>query len=146
MMRRAGLADADAVRDLTRAAYAPWGPLIGREPMPMRVDYARAVLDHRIDLLEEAGHLVALIEMVPHPDHLWLENLAVHPDHQGRGLGRHLMRHAEAVAAELGLTELRLLTNAAFAANLRLYDSLGFAVTARTPFMGGFTVYFARKL
>ena len=145
-MRRAVPGDAPAITALTRAAYGPWVPLIGREPMPMRVDYALAVVDHRIDLLEEDGVLVALVEMIVRADHLWLENVAVHPAHQGRGLGHRLMAHAEAVARELGLGEIRLLTNAAFAANLRFYDGLGFQVTARTPFMGGFTVYLARKL
>ncbi len=146
LMRRAGIADADAVRDMTRAAYATWVPVIGREPLPMQVDYAKAVVAHRIDLLEQAGQLVALIEMVPQPDHLWLENVAVHPAHQGQGLGRRLMAHAMSVARDMALPDIRLLTNAAFAANLRFYDSLGFVVTARTPFKGGFTVYFARKL
>lgn len=145
-MRRAVPGDAPAITALTRAAYAPWVPLIGREPMPMRVDYALAVVDHPVDLLEEDGVLVALVEMIVRADHLWLENVAVHPSHQGRGLGHRLMAQAEAVARELGLGEIRLLTNAAFAANLRFYDSLGFQVTARTPFMGGFTVYLARKL
>ena len=30
--------DAEAIRDLVRAAYAKWVPLIGREPMPMKED------------------------------------------------------------------------------------------------------------
>ena len=42
-IRRAGEADAAAVRELTRSAYAKWVPLIGREPMPMTADYERAV-------------------------------------------------------------------------------------------------------
>ena len=144
-MRRAGPADVAAVRELTRAAYARWVPVIGREPLPMQVDYARAVVDHRIDLLEEGG-LVAVIEMIPRQDHLWIENVAVHPSQQGRGLGSRLLAHAEAVAREMGLGEIRLLTNEAFAANLGFYRSLGFVETAREPFRGGFTIYFSRLL
>ena len=34
-LRRATPRDAEAVRALTRAAYAKWVPLIGREPRPM---------------------------------------------------------------------------------------------------------------
>ena len=54
-MRRATPADAATVRDLTRAAYAKWIPLIGREPKPMTVNYERAVVDHIIDLYEVDG-------------------------------------------------------------------------------------------
>ena len=39
-LRRATLVDAVAIRDLTRAAYAKWVPLIGCEPLPMRVGYS----------------------------------------------------------------------------------------------------------
>jgi hypothetical protein len=62
-LRRAVAADAQAVRALTRAAYAKWVPLIGREPLPMTADYNRAVIEHVIDLVEEDGILRALIEM-----------------------------------------------------------------------------------
>jgi hypothetical protein len=37
--RRAAQADVVAIRDLTRAAYAKWVPVIGREPKPIGADY-----------------------------------------------------------------------------------------------------------
>ena len=37
-LRQAVPADAPAIRELTRAAYAKWIPLIGREPKPMTAD------------------------------------------------------------------------------------------------------------
>ena len=85
-LRRAVLADVPAIRLLSRAAYAKWFPLIGREPLPMTADYARSVTEHIIDLVEESGQLLALIEMVPKSDHLLIENIAVRPDQQGKGL------------------------------------------------------------
>ncbi len=69
-LRRAGPADASAIRTLTRAAYAKWVPVIGREPKPMVADYDEAVRRHLIDLLYMGGALVALIEIIPGPDHL----------------------------------------------------------------------------
>ena len=100
--------DAARIRDLTRAAYAKWVALIGREPLPMQADYDRAVREHAIDLLTVDGALAGLIETIVRPDHLWIENVAVAPDRQGRGYGRLLLAHAETRAAEAGRGEVRL--------------------------------------
>ena len=146
-LRKAGPPDADAVRSLVRDAYAQWIPVIGREPLPMKADYERAVREHEVDLLEADGQLVALIEVFAATDHLFIENIAVLPRHQGKGHGHHLLRHAETKARGMGLWELRLLTNQAFATNVRLYLSVGFRIDRTEPhFGGGTTVYMSRTL
>jgi ribosomal protein S18 acetylase RimI-like enzyme len=146
-LRQAIPTDAPAIRALTRAAYAKWVPLIGREPLPMVADYDAAVRKHRIDLLCDGdGTLLALIETIAETDHLLIENVAVVPAHQGRGLGRRLMAHAETLSAAMGVTELRLYTNGAFAANIALYRALGYTVTHEEPFRGGTTVFMAKRL
>jgi ribosomal protein S18 acetylase RimI-like enzyme len=138
--------DAARIRDLTRAAYAKWVALIGREPLPMQADYDRAVREHAIDLLIVGGAFVGLIETIAKPDHLWIENVAVAPDRQGRGYGRMLLAHAEKRAAESGLGEIRLMSNAAFAANLTFYGRLGFAVVGAEPFRGGTAVAMMKRI
>jgi ribosomal protein S18 acetylase RimI-like enzyme len=127
-VRRATTADALAVRELTRAAYAKWVPVLGREPRPMTADYDAATRDHLIDVLRVDGEAMALIEMAPKPDHLLIVNVAVAPTYQGKGYGSALMAHAEEVARSLNLSEIRLYTNALFAENLRLYSRLGYRV------------------
>jgi ribosomal protein S18 acetylase RimI-like enzyme len=144
--RRATPQDSGVIRDLVRAAYARWIPVIGREPMPMKADYELAVREHQIDLLSSDGKAIALIETMLRPDHLWIENIAVHPDRQGNGLGRHLLAHAERKAAESGRAEIRLLTSAAFESNVALYEKVGYVIDRREPFMGGTTVYMSKKL
>lgn len=139
--------DADAIRDLVRAAYAKWVPLIGREPMPMRVDYAVALEEHDFDLLCDGDTLVGLIETEHKPDHLWIENVAVHPDRQGKGLGKKLLKWAEKRAEVAGTGEIRLLTNEAFEANIKLYKKVGYAIDRTEPFhLGGTTVYMSKKI
>jgi ribosomal protein S18 acetylase RimI-like enzyme len=146
-IKRAALQDAGAVRHLVREAYAQWVPVIGREPVPMKADYERAVQDHEIDLLYADGDLVGLIEVIVHTDHLFIENVAVVPHRQGQGLGRYLLSHAEEKARKTNLRELRLLTNQAFEANIRLYESVGFHIDRTEPFAGGgTTVYMSKAL
>jgi ribosomal protein S18 acetylase RimI-like enzyme len=145
-IRRAAPSDALAVRELTRAAYSKWIANIGREPTPMTVDYDARVREHRIELLHVDGRLAALIELVPEAGHLLVENVAVLPAYQGRGYGRRLLTHAEAVAASLGLSAMRLYTNPLFAGNVQLYRRLGYQVDREEPFKGGVTVYMSKQL
>ena len=124
--RRATPADASIVREITRAAYAKWVPVIGREPKPMTANYEQAVIDHVIDLLEQEGRAVALIEVIPEPSHLLIENIAVLPEWHGKGIGGFLLWHAETMARSLRLNELRLYTNAMFSTNISFYTHRGF--------------------
>jgi GNAT superfamily N-acetyltransferase len=144
-LRRATAADAANIRALTRSAYAKWVPLIGREPIPMTADYDRAVADHIIDLWEERGELLALIELVRALDHLSIENIAVRPNQQGKGLGSKLLDHAERLALSLGLDEIRLYTNAAFASNLSFYARRGYQEYQRGSLLPGSVTIFMRK-
>ena len=145
-LRAATDADVDAIRALTREAYGKWVPLIGREPLPMTADYAEAVRKHRIDLLEANGELLALIEMVPREDHLLIENVAVSPRHQGKGIGRKLLVHAEQVAAELGVSDMRLYTNKRFVENVQLYLRYGYAIDREEPLKDGFLVHMSKRI
>ncbi len=145
-LRRAVASDAPAIRALTRDAYAKWVPLIGREPKPMTADYAEAVRRHRIDLLHRDGVLAALIETIAEADHLLIENVAVSPAFQGRGLGRKLMAHAEQIAAASGFGETRLYTNKLFADNIALYRRLGYRIDREEVLAIGVAVHMSKPV
>jgi N-acetylglutamate synthase-like GNAT family acetyltransferase len=145
-LRRAVPADTDAIRALVTAAYSKWIPLIGRKPKPMLADYDAAVRVSLFWLLEENGNLTALLELIPHGDHLLVENIAVSPDYQRRNLGSGLMAFAETQARELGLQEMRLYTNERFTGNVKLYSRLGYVETHRQPLEGSDVVFMTKRL
>jgi ribosomal protein S18 acetylase RimI-like enzyme len=145
-LRRALPADAGAVRTLTRQAYAKWVPLIGREPKPMQADYDRAVCEHRIDLAYKDRVLAGLIETIEQPGHLLIENVAVSPAFQGRGIGRALLAHAEQLAAALGYGEVRLYTNQRFAENVALYLKVGFRIDREETGPLGVAVHMSKPI
>lgn len=138
--------DASLIRSFVRDCYAKWVPVIGREPLPMTADYDAALLSHDFRLGFLDGALACLIETVTQPDHLWVENIAVRPDLQGMGLGRHMLDLATTEARGKGLPEVRLLTNAALTSNVRLYQTYGFALDRTEPFRGGFTVWMSLRV
>jgi ribosomal protein S18 acetylase RimI-like enzyme len=145
-LRRAEAADAAAVRALTRQAYAKWVAVIGREPKPMGADHEQAVRQHRVDLACCDGALAGLIEMIPAADHLLVENVAVAPVFQRRGIGRRLMAHAEEVARALDYAEVRLYTNKLFAENVALYGRLGYRIDREELTERGTAVYMSKSV
>src|SRR5260370_36673911 len=145
-LRRAVASAVAGIRTLTREAYAKGVPLMGREPKPMTADYAEAVRNHRIDLLHVVGTLAALIETIPEVDHLLVENVAVSPAFQGRGIGRKLMAHAEQIAASLGHGEIRLYTNKLFAENIELYRKLRYRIDRGEVLTVGVAVHMSKPV
>ncbi len=144
--RRARAEDVPAIAALVAAAYGPYEPLIGRTPLPMLADYAEAVRNHQLWVLDGPIGLTGVLELDPRPDHLWIENVAVPPRHQGEGLGRLLLRHAETEARRLGLDELGLLTNERYVENIAMYTRYGYRETHRVPHRGTDLVYFRKRL
>lgn len=138
--------EAGALRDLARAAYAKWVPVLGREPRPMQADYEAAVKTFRFDVVELDRRIIASLQTQPREDHFWVESVAVLPDWRGRGGGRRLLAHAEVLAREAGFSEVRLLTNGKMADNRRLYASVGYTEDLEEPFWDGTVVYLSKRL
>lgn len=86
------------------------------------------------------------IVMYPRDDALHVENIAVHPDAQGRGTGRALMGFAQDHARILGLTQISLYTNAKMTGPLALYPKLGYVEIDRRVEDGFDRVYFTKTL
>ncbi|SRR6266851_2088461 len=145
MIRRARPEDRAAVEAIVHAAYAVYVERIGKRPGPMLDDYARLIADGMVSVLADADRTIAaIIVLVPQPDHLLLDNIAVRPDRQGQGLGRQLVEFAENEARRLGHAELRLYTHEKMTENIGLYTRLGFVETGRGH-QAGYDRVFMRK-
>ena len=145
-LRPAEPRDADGIARLVDAAYRQYIPLLGRTPMPMLTDVAVAIRNHPIWVLETNGEIAGVLELEDRGDHLWIDNVAVDPQRQGLGLGRWLLGFAEREARRLGRTELGLLTNERYTANIAMYERYGYVETHREPHLGTDLVYFRKRL
>jgi ribosomal protein S18 acetylase RimI-like enzyme len=146
-IRQATGADLPAVVGLVERAYEPWVERIGRRPAPMDSDYAALIAAGEVHhLLDDDGRTVGLVIVRDLGDHLLVDNVAVDPDHQGRGHGRTLLAFAEHRAAELGLAELRLYTHARMTENIALYRRLGWHDYDRHSERGFTRLYFRKSL
>ncbi|MFE1903127.1 GNAT family N-acetyltransferase [Streptomyces gardneri] len=121
--------DVPAVKAVTDAAFHHYIDRIGLVPAPMEYDHAANVAAGRVFVVGDP--VAGLVVVIPEADHLYLDEVAVHPDAQGTGLGRVLMEWVEARARQLGLPEVRLLTNAMMWENQKLYERYGYEVVER---------------
>jgi ribosomal protein S18 acetylase RimI-like enzyme len=144
-IRLAEAADRTAVEAIVRAAYEPWVPVIGTDPLPLGADYGALISAERVYILEN-GAVDALIVLDSEDGVLLIDNVAVRPDRQGRGLGRRLMAFAEFRARSLELPALRLYTNEKMTSNIGLYESLGYRETGREVIDGRYAVHMRKEL
>lgn len=95
----------------------------------MNADYERAIEDGDVYLVREGGELVALVVTREEGDHLLVENIAVAPGWQGRGIGTGILAWAEATATSLRYDEVRLYTHETMVENIAFYRRHGFEIT-----------------
>jgi ribosomal protein S18 acetylase RimI-like enzyme len=134
--------------ELARRAYEPYLPrMAGQRPAPLDADYARAIAhDEAWVIPGPDGAVRAFVVLVPGERELLLENIAVDPAEQGRGLGRTLLDLAERRAAALGATAVRLFTHVSMTENQRIYTARGYVETGRHIEDGLGRVFYRKRL
>lgn len=144
-VRPAMAGDQRAVEELVIAAYLPWTVRLGVRPAPMDADYLSLISAGRV-YVTGSDALEGVVVLIPEPDALLVENIAVRPDRQGAGIGRRLLSFAEAEARRRRIPEVRLYTHARMASNIRWYAAVGYTVSGRQPIDGGHLVHMRKMV
>lgn len=122
--------DIDAVIRVWQASgiVRPWND-------PVKdIGFARRDAHSTVLVGDLAGRIVATA-MVGEDGHRgWVYYLAADPDHQGKGLGRTMMKAAEAWLAKCGVWKVQLLVRDDNAAVKQFYEHLGYRDTRSTCF------------
>ena len=145
-IRPARAGDAGLIRDLVRRAYAMYVPRMGKEPGPMLDDYVKRVADGTAYVLEAEGSMAGILVLLQYDDHILMDNVAVDPAFQGRGIGKALVAFAEAEAVRQGYGELRLYTHETMVENVSMYAKLGYEESGRGKQAGYDRVFMRKKL
>jgi ribosomal protein S18 acetylase RimI-like enzyme len=145
-IRAAIAADVPAIADIVDHAYRHYITRLGKPPGPMLDDYAARVSEGAVWVLEEGTVLAAIIVLLPAPNYLLLDNIAVSPARQSLGLGRQLLAFAETEALRRGYREIRLYTHQTMVENQRLYASIGYEETGRGAEAGYDRVFMRKRL
>jgi N-acetylglutamate synthase-like GNAT family acetyltransferase len=91
----------------------------------MKADQAAEIASKDVWVAEADGAIVGVVVVRAERDHVFVDNVAVDPAAQGDGVGRALLDRAGQRAAEIGVGEIRLLTNVRMSANRAMYAHLG---------------------
>jgi N-acetylglutamate synthase-like GNAT family acetyltransferase len=91
----------------------------------MDADYAKAIATNEVWVVTDEGRIVGALVLRIEPDHVFIDNVAVEPDSQGKGIGQALLEQAEVRAAALRVPEVRLLTHKLMNENRAMYAQLG---------------------
>ncbi len=145
-VREARAEDHSDIYSCVHAAYALYVDRIGKPPAPMLDDYSDLIERGVVRVAHRGNQLLGLIVMWPEEDHFFVDNIAVHPDAQGVGVGATLLAEADDQARRTGHSEIRLYTNAAMVENIDYYPRKGYRETHRAADAGYERVYFSRHL
>jgi ribosomal protein S18 acetylase RimI-like enzyme len=132
-LRPATEADVPTLTALVRAAYGHYVERIGGPPGPLTEDYADVVRSHPVTVAERDGEIVGLLVLGVDGEGLHIANVAVAPAHQGGGVGRALLQHAERAARRAGFHSIYLYTHERMTENIALYSRIGYVEYDRRP-------------
>jgi GNAT superfamily N-acetyltransferase len=143
-LRSATGADAPNVAALVDAAYGNYVERIGMMPRPMTEDYAEVIAKRQVTLAESHGTIVGVIVLTVDDEGFVIDNVAVDPSHRGKGLGRALLKFAEAEARRAGFDSIYLYTHEKMNENLAIYSRIGYVEYDRSS-QGEFSLVYMRK-
>jgi len=146
VVRAAREDDAPALAACARAAYAKYPERNGLVPVPMTQDYVEVVRDCDVTVVEHDSAVVAFLVLGVTGEGFLLDNIAVLPSCQGRGLGRWLLALAEEKALRRGFDSIHLYAQEIMTENLALYRRLGYVEYARRTEAGLPRVYLRKRL
>jgi ribosomal protein S18 acetylase RimI-like enzyme len=140
------MADVPRLTELVQAAYGHYVERLGGPPRPMVDDYADVVRRNQVIVAERGGMLVGIVVLGIDDEGLFVDNVAVDPSHQGSGVGRALLEHAESEARRQGFDSIYLYTHELMTENLALYSRAGYLEYDRRPHGDACLVYLRKRL
>jgi ribosomal protein S18 acetylase RimI-like enzyme len=97
----------------------------------LAIDKKLAVQDDLFFVAQDGNALVGTI-LAGYDGHRgWLYSLAVHPSHQGQGIGKALVAHAERALAQRGCMKINLQIVSSNESVSAFYKSIGYTVEPR---------------
>ncbi|ATW25098.1 GNAT family N-acetyltransferase [Candidatus Formimonas warabiya] len=145
-IRKASLFDEKEILNCANISYEMYIGRLGKKPQPMLDNYASLIAAGNVYVTEWNGQIVGILVLLDFEDYVLLDNVAVIPSYQGKGIGKSLIKYAENYAVERGVKEIRLYTNVKMVENISIYKKLGYIAYDQRCENGYDRIYFRKAL
>lgn len=112
----------------------------------MVADFPAALREGRLEILQSGQRAIGYLVSDTRQSSLFVENVAIDPQHQGKGYGGSVFALLETRARTAGLRAIELYTNEKMTENLKFYPRLGFEEIDRRTEAGFKRVYFRKTV
>jgi ribosomal protein S18 acetylase RimI-like enzyme len=109
-------------------------------------DYAKLIQQGLVSVVEINSAIVGVLVLSVTDEGLLLDNVAVEPSSQRKGIGKYLLKFAEAEARRQGYHSIFLYTHEKMTENQSLYARIGYVEYDRRVDMGFSRVYMRKLL
>ena len=134
-------------RMIAEAAYLPYLDRMDRKPAPMNANYKNHIKNDQVFVIEysQTAQVIAFSVIVIKNKIYWLENIAVSPQYQKRGIGKMILFEVEQWLSQR-TRSYQLYTNVVMHENIEWYKKQGF-IQLRQALEDGFErLYFCKHL
>jgi GNAT superfamily N-acetyltransferase len=126
-------------------AYLKYIERVGRQPGPMLDNYRDVIAAKEVHVAVHADTVVGVLVLSPVAGYFEIENVAVRPDCQGRGIGRLLLGYAERCATQGGHRLMHLYTHVSMTESRMLYARYGWIEFDRRTVNGYDRVFLCKQ-
>ena len=147
-IRLAMTTDVPAIKLIARKSFERYVPLIGKPPAPMNANFSGHILKDTVFIAQsekKQGSVLGYAIVLQRDGEWLLDNIAVSPEAQGRGVGSALIAACETFLQKRGVQRYHLYTNEAMEQNLTWYPEIGFVEMARRLEDGFSRIYFTKE-
>ena len=143
IFREAKLEDHKIIITIAQKAYEKYVERMGKEPAPMRPVIQK---EDVVFVCEDNKQVIAFAILVKINDQIILDNIAVDPPHQKKGIGNNFIKFIEEYLMEQKVNKYQLYTNEMMFENIDWYQKIGFKIFKKVTEKGDNRIYFEKEL
>ena len=141
--RRAVAEDHKIIIAIAQKAYEKYVERMGKEPAPMRPVIQK---EDVVFICEDNKQIIAFAILVKINDQIILDNIAVDPSHQKKGIGNNFIKFIEQYLIKKKFDKYQLYTNEKMFENIKWYQKIGFKIFKKVTEKGYNRIYFEKEL
>jgi GNAT superfamily N-acetyltransferase len=145
-LRLANVGDVPGMTACVCEAYIHYIERIGKQPAPMLESYAEVIKHNQVHVAVSGNAVIGALVLTTTEEGFCLDNVAVRPIVQGKGVGRVLLQMAESEASRQGFDSIYLFTNELMTENRALYTRIGYVEYDHRVVAGYPRVFFRKTL